>query len=167
MRGTGSEKGTVPPALGRLSPSPVGPPDLMPLSTALLDSPMRQAEQALRRPSSAVWLRSVCLRTSRFEESLAFYVTALGLTLGSVDVHPMTSSMSARLLDAEGQSVFELVDAADAAAPGHHEFTFGMPRRTVTLLRSRLDGMGVSCTESGGALCFHDPDGLRLRVEAL
>lgn len=139
----------------------------MPFSAALLDSPMRQAERALRRPSSAVWLRAVCLRTPRFDDALAFYVTALGLTLGAVEVHPLTARASARLLDAEGCDVFELVDDETAASAGHHELSFAMPRRTVTLLRARLEGLGVACTESNNALCFHDPDGSRLRVEAL
>ena len=128
---------------------------------------MRQAERAFRRPSSAVWLRAVSLRTSRFDDALAFYVTALGLTLGAVEVHPLTARASARLLDAEGHDVFELVDDETAGAPGHHELAFAMPRRTVTLLRARLEGLGVACAEMGTGLSFCDPDGSRIRVEAL
>ena len=139
----------------------------MPLSPALLDSPMRQAERTLRRPSSAVWLRAVSLRTPRFDEALAFYVTALGLTLGAVEVHPLTARASARLLDAEGHDVFELVDDETAGAAGHHELSFAMPRRTVTLLRARLEALGVASAESGSGLSFCDPDGSRIRVEAM
>ena len=142
-------------------------PRPMPFSPTLLDSPLRQAERALRRPSSAVWLRAVRVRTPRFEESLAFYVTALGLTLGAVDVHPVRAEASARLLDAEGRTVLEIVDDPNAAAESQHEVSFAMPRRTLTLLRARLAGLGVACDESGGALSFRDPDGGRLRVEAM
>lgn len=138
----------------------------MSLSPALLDSPLRQAERAFRRPSSAVWLRAVRLRTAHFDEALAFYVTALGLTLGTVDVHPVSAQASARLLDAEGNAVLELVDD-DAAGPGGHELSFAMPRRTVTLLRARLGGLGVACDDRGGVLSFADPDGGRLRIESL
>lgn len=138
----------------------------MTTTSALLDSPFRQAERTLRRPSSAVWLRAVRLHTARFDEALAFYVTALGLTLGSVDVHPVTAATSACLLDAEGAAVFELHDDPDATA-GTHEFAFAMPRRTVTLLRARLTSAGIPATECGPALTFSDPDGNRLRVEAM
>ena len=138
----------------------------MPLSTALLDSPLRQAERTLRRPSSAVWLRAVRIRTPRFDDALAFYVTALGLTLGAVDVHPIRAQASARLLDAEGCAVLELVDDA-AAAAGTHEVSFAMPRRTVTLLRARLAGLGVACDDRAGTLSFQDPDGGWLHVEAM
>lgn len=135
-------------------------------ASALLDSPFRQAERTLRRPSSAVWLRAVRLHTSRFDDALAFYVTALGLTLGGVDVHQVTAATSARLLDAEGAAVFELHDDPDATA-GAHELAFAVPRRTVTLLRARLTSAGIPATECGSALAFSDPDGNRIRVEAI
>ena len=138
---------------------------MSPISAAL-DSPFRQAERTLLRPSSAVWLRAVRLHTSRFDDALAFYVTALGLTLGGVDVHPVTAATSARLLDAEGAAVFELHDDPGATA-GAHELAFAMPRRTVTLLRARLTSSGVATADSGSALTFSDPDGNRLRVEAM
>ena len=139
----------------------------MPFSTSLLNSPMRQAERTLRRPSSAVWLRTVRLHTARFDEALAFYVTALGLTLGAVDVHPVTAAASARLLDAEGHAVVEIVDDATGAGAGGAELSFAMPRRTVTLLRARLRAAGIETAEVGSGLAFCDPDGVRLRVEAL
>lgn len=138
---------------------------MSPISTAL-DSPFRQAERTLRRPSSAVWLRAVRLHTARFDDALAFYVTVLGLTLGGIDVNPATAATSARLLDAEGAAVFELHDDPDAAA-GAHEFAFAMPRRTVTLLRARLMSAGIDAPGSGSMLTFSDPDGNRLRVESM
>ncbi|MEM0961300.1 MAG: VOC family protein [Bacteroidota bacterium] len=140
----------------------------MSLSTASLDAAYRQAERALRKPSSAVWLRSVCVRTSRFDEALNFYVTVLGLTLGSLEVNPMTARPRARLLDAEGHQVFELVDADGEKGRGVHELAFGMPKRTVTLLRSRLDLHDVDYVEAGGScLLLRDVDGTRLRIESL
>lgn len=138
----------------------------MTTTPATLDSPFRQAERTLRRPSSAVWLRTVRLHTARFDDALEFYVTALGLTLGGVDVHPVTAATSARLLDAEGAAVFELHDDPGGAA-GAHEFAFAMPRRTVTLLRARLTSAGITATDCGPVLSFADPDGNRLRVEAM
>lgn len=139
----------------------------MSLSPASLDSAYRQAERALRKPSSAVWLRSVCVRTARFDEALQFYVNTLGLTLGGVGVHPLTAQARAQLLDAEGHQVFELVDSDDDGAQGVHELAFGMPKRTVTLLRSRLDLQNVSYTDAAGSLYFRDMDGTLLRIEAL
>lgn len=140
----------------------------MSLTHASLDSAYRQAERTLRKPSSAIWLRSVCVRTTRFDEALDFYVTALGLTLGSLGVHPLTAQPRARLLDAEGHHVFELVESAGDGGRGVHELAFGMPRRTVTLLRSRLDLQGIDYTDTGsGSLMLRDVDGTLLRIESL
>lgn len=139
----------------------------MSLSPTLLDSPYRQAERALRKPSSAVWLRSVSVRTARFDEALEFYVTTLGLTLGSIGVHPLTAQPRAKLLDAEGNEVFELVEAEGQAVQGVHELAFAMPRRTVMLLRARLGVQGVPYQEAGGALFLRDVDETLLRIEAL
>lgn len=139
----------------------------MSLSPATLDSPLRQAERALRKPSSAIWLRSVCVRTTRFDEALGFYVNTLGLTLGGIDVHPLTTEARAQMLDAEGREVFELVESDDEAARGVHELAFGMPRRTLTLLRARLGAQGVPYTDAGDTLYFKDVDGTSLRIEAL
>ena len=138
----------------------------MPLTSAVLDSAYRQAERTLRKPSTAVWLQSVCVRTARFDEALEFYVNVLGLTLGGLGVHPLTAQPRAQMLDAEGHRVFELVDAGDTGR-GVHELAFAMPRRTVTLLRSRLDLQGVAYKEAGGAIFLHDVDGTLLRIEAL
>ena len=139
----------------------------MNLTATSLDSAYRQAERTLRKPSSAIWLRSVCVRTARFDEALDFYVTALGLTLGGLGVHPLTAQPRAQLLDAEGNQVFELVESADDTARGVHELAFGMPRRTVTLLRARLDLLGIAYTPTGDALYLRDVDGTLLRIEAL
>lgn len=136
-------------------------------TTAALDSAYRQAERALRKPSSAIWLRSVCVRTTRFDEALDFYVTALGLTLGGLGVHPLTAQPRAQMLDAEGHQVFELVESDDDSARGVHELAFGMPRRTVTLLRARLDLQGIEYTETPAAIYLRDVDGTLLRIEAL
>ena len=137
----------------------------MSLSPAALDSAYRQAERALRKPSSAIWLRAVSLRTARFDEALDFYTQALGLTLGDVGADPLTARVRAQMLDAEGRPVLQLVEADEAGGVG--ELAFGMPRRTVALLRSRLDLQGVRYTDAGGALYVADPDGTTLRVEAL
>ena len=138
----------------------------MSLSPTPLDSAFRQAERALRKPSTAVWLRGVSVGTARFDESLAFYVQALGLTLGGVDVHPLTARARAHLLDAEGRRVLDLVEADDGAR-GPSEIAFGVPRRVFALLRSRLDLQGADYADAGGALYVEDPDGTTLRVEAL
>jgi catechol 2,3-dioxygenase-like lactoylglutathione lyase family enzyme len=138
----------------------------MSLSPAALDSAYRQAERALRKPSSAVWLRGVALRTSRFDEALQFYTQALGLTLGDVGADPLSARVRAQMLDAEGRPVLQLVES-DGDAGGVRELAFGMPRRTVALLRSRLGLQGVRYTDAGGALYVEDPDGTTLRVEAL
>lgn len=131
------------------------------------DAAYRHAERAFRKPSSAVWLRSVCVRTARFEEALQFYVNALGLTLGDVVVHPTTTVARATLLDAEGREVLTLVESDDASARGTHTLTFGMPKRTVMLLRSRLDLQDVDYACVGATLQVHDVDGTLLQIEGL
>jgi catechol 2,3-dioxygenase-like lactoylglutathione lyase family enzyme len=138
----------------------------MSLSPAALDSAYRQAERALRKPSSAVWLCGVTLRTPRFDEALGFYVRTLGLTLGDVGADPVSAQVRAQMLDAEGRPVLRLVDSPDATH-GVRELAFGMPRRTVALLRSRLDLQGVRYTDAGSVLYLHDPDGTLLSIEAL
>ena len=139
----------------------------MSLSPSLSESPLRQAERALRKPSSTVWLQSVCVRTTRFDEALNFYVRTLGLTLDGVSIHPITSAPRAQMLDAEGNPVFELVEAQGDAVRGVHELAFGMPRRTWHLLRARLSMQGVNYTEAGQSLWLEDVDGTTLRIEAL
>jgi catechol 2,3-dioxygenase-like lactoylglutathione lyase family enzyme len=114
-----------------------------------------------------VWLRSVCIRTAHFEDALQFYVTTLGLTLGRMGAHPLTACARAWMIDAEGNEVFELQEAQPTDVPGTHELAFGMPRRTVTLLRSRLDLQGIRYTNAGSSLYFADPDGTTIRIDAL
>ena len=132
-----------------------------------LDSALRQAERTLRKPSSAVWLRGVCVRTARFDQALDFYVNALGLTLGGLSAHPLTAQARAQLLDAEGRQVLDLVESDEAQAPGVHELAFAVPRRVLTLLRARLDLQGVAYEPAGAGLSLRDVDGTVLRVEAL
>lgn len=140
----------------------------MPLPQShLLDSPQRQAERALRKPSSAVWLRSVGVRTARFSEALDFYVSVVGLTLGSLEAHPLTGQPRARLLDAEGHPILDLIEAEDDAPSPIHELALGMPRRTWTLLRARLNLSDVPATAAGNQLYFRDVDGNGLRIDAL
>ena len=136
-------------------------------STAALDSAFRQAERALLKPSSAVWLRGVCVRTARFDEALEFYVATLGLTLGGLGVHPLTARPRAQLLDAEGHQVLELVESDGAEARGVHELAFGVPRRVVALVRARLDLRGIEYTDAAGVLYLRDVDGTLLRIEGL
>lgn len=129
------------------------------------------AEHTLLKPSNAVWLRSLRLRTCHFEETLEFYVTLIGLTLREVTVHPTTCAMTAHLVGAEGEAVIQLVEATPDS-PGFarrraagHELGIAMPRRTWQLLRARLERRSLTYTDCADALCFSDPDGTRLRVE--
>ncbi|MDT0631614.1 hypothetical protein RQM47_11470 [Rubrivirga sp. S365] len=138
----------------------------MSLSPTPLESAARQAERALRKPSTAVWLRGVSVRTARLDEALAFYVQTLGLTLGGVDAHPLTARARAHLLDAEGRRVLDLVET-DGDRRGPDEIAFGVPRRVFALVLSRLDLQGADYADVGGALYVADPDGTTLRVEAL
>lgn len=139
----------------------------MSLSPTPHDSVYRQAERALRKPSSTIWLRSVCVRTTKFDEALQFYDQTLGLTLGRLDAHPLTGQARAQMLDAEGNTVFQLVESDDPTARGVHELAFGMPRRTVLLLRSRLDLQNIPYTDAGSAVYLQDVDGTTLCIEAL
>ena len=139
----------------------------MPASLPLADSPLRAAERTLRKPSTAVWLQSVRVRTNRFDESLAFYGSLLGLSLRAVRVHPISSELSAQMTDAEGNDVLELVETEEAHAAGGHELSFGMPRRTWHLLRARLDTQKWPYETSGDCLYVSDADGTELRIESL
>lgn len=142
----------------------------MPASLPLADSPLRAAERALRKPSTAVWLQSVRVRTTRFDESLEFYGSLLGLSLRTVRVHPVSAQLSAQMTDAEGHDVLEIVEnAPEAEAPGlgGHELAFGMPRRTWHLLRARLDTKKWPYEEAGNCLYLSDADGTALRIESL
>ena len=142
----------------------------MPTSLPLVDSPLRAAERALRKPSTAVWLQSVRVRTARFDEALDFYGTLLGLTLRTVRVHPVSAQLSAQMTDAEGHDVLEIVEnAPEAGAPatGGHELAFGMPRRTWHLLRARLDTKKWPYEKAGDCLYLSDADGTALRIESL
>jgi catechol-2,3-dioxygenase len=142
----------------------------MPASLPLVDSPLRAAERALRKPSSAVWLQSVRVRTHQFDEALAFYGSLLGLSLRTVRVHPVSAQLSAQMTDAEGHDVLEIVETApDAGTPstGGHELAFGMPRRTWHLLRARLDTKKWPYEEAGDCLYLSDADGTALRIESL
>ena len=142
-------------------------PATMPAPMPLADSPRHVAERALRKPSSAVWLQSVRVRTRRFDEALAFYGSLLGLSLGAVRVHPVSAALSAHMTDAEGHSVLELVESDADAAPGGHELAFGMPRRTWHLLRARLDTQKWPYEAAGDCLYLEDADGTTLRIESL
>ncbi len=139
----------------------------MPVSLPLADSPLRAAERTLRKPSTAVWLQSVRVRTNRFDESLAFYGSLLGLSLRTVRVHPVTSELSAQMTDAEGNDVLELVETETPQSAGGHELAFGMPRRTWHLLRARLDTQKYPYETSGDCLYVSDVDGMALRIKSL
>ena len=107
------------------------------------------------------------MRTAHFSEALDFYVTTLGLTLGSLEAHPLTGSPRARLLDAEGQAILDLIEADGEALAPMHELALGMPRRTWTLLRARLNLRDVPYTAAGDQLYLTDLDGNGLRIDAL
>ena len=139
----------------------------MPASLPLADSPLRAAERTLRKPSTAVWLQSVRVRTNRFDEALAFYGSLLGLSLRAVRVHPVSTQLSAQMTDAEGNDVLELVEMTGEQVASGHELAFGMPRRTWHLLRARLDTQKWPYETSGDCLYLADADGTALRIESL
>ncbi len=107
------------------------------------------------------------MRTARFSDALDFYVTTLGLTLGSLEAHPLTGAPRARLLDAEGQPILDLIETDGEAPAPMHELGLGMPRRTWTLLRARLHLRDVPVTAAGNQLYLKDIDGNGLRIDAL
>ena len=70
------------------------------------------AERALRNPASTVWLDHVCVLTAHFERSVAFYVGVLGLTLRTIEAHPLfPTRLRALLIDAEGRDIIELLES--------------------------------------------------------
>lgn len=149
---------------GRAGAPPLFP---MPLTPPLSASPLHVAERALRKPSSTVWLQRVCVRTAHFDEALAFYTSAIGLTLGGLDAQAGTSRLRAHLLDAEGCPVFELIEADGTPPSLAHELAFGMPLRSWQLLRARLDNAGIAYRAAGTTLYLHDVDGTPLRLESI
>lgn len=131
------------------------------------------AERALRNPSSVIWLGHVCVTTTRFEKALGFYSGTLGLSLRTVERHPLYfDRLRAMLTDAEGRDVVEIVEASDGTKsetddPVVNQLGFRLPRRTWRALRSRLQTTGVPYEQVGDAISLCDPDGIRLRVEPL
>ncbi|MFN3596264.1 MAG: VOC family protein [Rubricoccaceae bacterium] len=107
------------------------------------------------------------MRTAHFDEALAFYTSAIGLTLGALDAQAGTSRLRARLLDAEGNAVFELLETDAPPATLAHELAFGMPLRSWQLLRARLDNAGIAYRAAGTTLYLHDVDGTPLRLESI
>lgn len=136
-------------------------------------SPHRLVERALKRPSSVIWLGHVCVTTTRFEEALGFYSGTLGLSLRTVERHPLHfDRLRAVLIDAEGRDVIELVEASDGAKPETddpvvNQLGFRLPRRSWQALRARLETADVPYEHANGALALRDPDGIRLCVEPL
>jgi|SRR5690606_35194892 len=126
-------------------------------------------ERALKHPSSTIWLGHVCLATPRFEEALGFYAGTLGLSMRTVERHPLHfDRLRAVMIDAEGRDVLELVEAAEGEATRSvRQLGFRLPRRAWQLLRARLDAQEVPYEEDDGHLVLHDCDGVMLRVEAL
>ena len=126
------------------------------------------AEQALRQPSSTLWLAAVALPVRDLEAALAFYVTVVGFRLRTVEAHPLRQGLlRAVLLDAEGRDVLELVEARPGEGGGFTQLAFHLPRRAWTLLRVRLGVRGIPFAEAGGQLWIEDPDGVALRFEPL
>ncbi|MDX1419802.1 MAG: VOC family protein [Rubricoccaceae bacterium] len=134
-------------------------------------SPQQLAERALRRPSSALWLNHVSVTTRRFDESLAFYVSTLGLSLRTVELDPASPTrLCAVLVDAEDRDVLEIVQADDEAeAPGTNvgRLAFSLPRRAWLLLRVRLEAQDYPYRLTNECIFVEDADGLLLRVSPL
>lgn len=124
-------------------------------------------DRTLRTPSTAVWLNRVSIATRSMEDALVFYSTTLGLSLRTVEAHPLRPDcLRAVLTDAEGHDALDLVEVADEI-PEQTELTFAVPRRAWYLVRARLAWEDRIRAESGGALYTHDPDGRLVRIEAL
>ena len=127
-------------------------------------------ERAIKKPSSTIWLGHVCVTTPRFEDALGFYAGTLGLSMRTVERHPVHfDRLRAVMIDAEGRDVLELVEADGESeqATSVSQLGFRLPRRSWHVLRARLDAQNVSYAESHGVLAFQDCDGIELRVEAL
>lgn len=131
------------------------------------------AARALKRPSSVIWLGHICVTTTRFEAALGFYSGTLGLSLRTVERHPLYfDRLRAILTDAEGQDIVEIVEASEGAKsetddPVVNQIGFRLPHRMWRALRSRLQSTDVPYEQTGGVLSLRDPDGIRLRVEPL
>lgn len=127
-------------------------------------------ERALKNPSSTIWLGHVCVTTTRFEEALGFYAGTLGLSMRTVERHPVHfDRLRAVLIDAEGRDVLELVESGEAqtSTASVHQLGFRLPRRSWHVLRARLEAQGHAYEEIDGHLVLRDCDGVELRVEAL
>ena len=133
-------------------------------------TPQQLAERALRRPSSAIWLNHVCVATADFDAALNFYVGTLGLSLRTVETHPVNGTrLRAILTDAEDRDILELLEAAAPAEPVANvgQLGFSLPRRSWLLLRARLDAQDVTYRLADDCLFLEDTDGIQLRVQPL
>ena len=139
------------------------------LATDSLRTSRSILERALKTPSSTIWLGHVCITTTRFEQALDFYAGTLGLSIRTVERHPLHfDRLRAVMVDAEGRDVLELVEAGEAAPTRSvHQLGFRLPRRSWQVLRARLDAQEVPYRQEDGQLVLHDCDGVLLRIEAL
>lgn len=133
-----------------------------------LTSPQSVLDRAIKKPSSTVWLGSIRVVTPRFEDALSFYSGTLGLSLRTVERHPLHfDRLRAVLIDAEGHDMIELVETPGASGQADssvNQLSFRLPKRSWHALRARLNTQDVGYTERHDTLILHDPDGLRLKV---
>ncbi len=131
-----------------------------------LTSPASVLDRALRNPSSTVWLGPVRVVTPRFEDALGFYSGTLGLSMRTVERHPLhPTRLRAVLIDAEGHDMIELVEtASERGESSMNQLSFRLPKRSWYALRARLDTQAVGYTRRANALILHDPDGLRVKA---
>ncbi len=139
-------------------------------TTSSLTSPESVLDRAIRQPSSTVWLGPIRVITPRFEEALGFYSGTLGLSLRTVERHPLHfDRLRAVLIDAEGHDMIELVETQDKAEATRtnelvSQLSFRLPKRSWHALRARLNTQAVGYKQREETLILHDPDGLRLKV---
>lgn len=137
-------------------------------TTSSLTSPESVLARALKNPSSTVWLGPIRVITPRFEDALGFYSGTLGLSLRTVERHPIYfDRLRAVLIDAEGHDMIELVETPGAATRTNesvNQLSFRLPKRSWHALRARLNTQSVGYTQRDETLILHDPDGLRLKV---
>ena len=125
-----------------------------------------------RTTTPMIWLDHASIMTMKLEQSIAFYVDVLGLTLRCIEPDPIREGRSrAMLVDTDGRDVLEIIEMRELAHPtipgrgGIHHLGFRLPERAWHSLRTRLDARTYPYQDIAGRLFVRDADGLMLEIE--
>lgn len=141
----------------------------MPSRPSNADALSARVDRLLRGESTTTRLSRIHLKTNRFDATLDFYATVLGLSVQEVSIEPKTGRPQAHLVHADGEETIRIEESdQQGEVTTNLGIAFSMPLRSWYLLRSRLQTRDYPFEEVqlGKSLCIKDPDGACIRVNA-